>query len=310
MGIWTLTCLLTIVIGTAGLIISVSYLLQTNPRIAERIQQFANENTGAVQIQALAGPGDEFDKPDTYIFQPFQRQSERLKKRLAAGGFYAANADVTFCLGQAIAAGTLMVIFGAAASFLPVTVTVKSLAALSGGLLGILIPVFWLNNRTRSRRNDLARELPDMLDLIVSCLDAGVTLEAIVLRISKDELFERGALAEEIRRIQGDVDLGFTIDQAFEAMAERCDSDEMRSISTVCLQSRKYGARIGETLRSQADTMRYAREQAAEEAAMKASVRILAPTLLFLFPVIFVVLAGPASIQVYEKLADTESASE
>jgi tight adherence protein C len=177
--------------------------------------------------------------------------------------------------------------------------------ATAGAILGYLLPVFWLHRRKMQRLVALRRSLPDLLDLVVSCLDAGVTVEAVLNRIAGEEFFSKSPLGVELRTMQSEIELGATVDRAFLNFADRTDSDDVRSISTVCFQARKYGASICSALRTHADSLRDERETAAEEGIQKAAVKILAPTLLCLFPVILVVLAGPAAIQVHEKLTNS-----
>lgn len=233
---------------------------------------------------------------------PQDQQKEQLRQRLQYAGYAAPSAMVFFVLGQII----LMV--GLAGGLFAITRLLPGVSidwyfpASIGACLGYLLPSAWLRRCKRVRLRILSRSLPDLLDLMVSCLDAGLTLELVIQRIAKEQDFGHELLAEEIQRVQREIELGATADRALQNCAERTDSDDLRALALVCLQARKYGSKIAATLRRHADVLREQREHLAEEAAQKAAVKILVPTMLCLFPVIFVVLAGPAAIQISENL--------
>jgi tight adherence protein C len=111
------------------------------------------------------------------------------------------------------------------------------------------------------------------------------------------------ALASELGFVQRDIELGATVDQALKRFATRTDYEAVRTLSTFIREAQRFGTNITDALRSHADMLRSQREQAAEESAQKASVKILIPTLLLIFPATFVVIVGPAVIQIHEAFA-------
>jgi tight adherence protein C len=108
------------------------------------------------------------------------------------------------------------------------------------------------------------------------------------------------ASREELSIVQRDIELGATVDQALKRFASRSAYEGVRSLSTFIREAQKFGTNITDALRNHADVLRTQREQAAEECAQKASVKILLPTMLLIFPAIFVVLVGPAAMQIYQ----------
>jgi tight adherence protein C len=175
------------------------------------------------------------------------------------------------------------------------------------GCIGYLLPGRWLDRRTAARRQVLNRSLPDFLDLLVSCLEGGLSFEASIQRVTGELAFAHPLLGTELLRVQAEIELGASPDRAFQNFAERTDADMVRNLATVLHQARRFGTRVAAALRTQADVLRTEREFLAEEAAQKAAVKILFPTLFCLFPAIFVVLAGPAAIEIAENFSGERS---
>lgn len=181
----------------------------------------------------------------------------------------------------------------------------------AGAAMGFLAPRLWLEGRQKRRRARLERSLPDFLDLIVTCVEGGLSVEASLQRVAHELRIAHPELAHELARVQGETDLGGTPEEALANLARRTGVDGIRTLSSLVGQSRRYGAGITEGLRAHADSLRDQREQRAEEAAQKSAVKILLPTLLCIFPAVFVVLAGPAAIKLAERFgpnAEEESA--
>jgi tight adherence protein C len=177
------------------------------------------------------------------------------------------------------------------------------LCSLAAGGIGALVPSFWLDRRIRSRHTSLRRSLPDFLDLMIVCLEGGLSLQETIRRVNDELKLAHPVLAYELRIVQRDIDLSCSVDQALKRFAARTDCESVRTLSTFIRESQRFGTEITDALRSHADMLRSQREQLAEENAQKAAVKILIPTLLLIFPAIFVVLVGPAVIQIQEAFA-------
>lgn len=167
--------------------------------------------------------------------------------------------------------------------------------------IGTMIPSFWLDRRKAKRHIVLTRSLPDFLDLLVTCLESGLSLDAALRRVTQELRFAHAILSVEMDRVQQEIDLGATADAALQNFAHRTDMDSIRTLGTFLRQARQFGTSIADALRSHAEMLRTQREQRAEELAQKAAVKVLIPTLLLIFPAVFVVLAGPAVIQIQDK---------
>lgn len=232
-----------------------------------------------------------------------QHASETLRARLAKGGIYNPSASSTFLGVQTmlavapLAAGA----FGNVALHWPLKLAggISIIAA----VVGWLIPSLWLDAVVKSRHILLRRSLPDFLDLMIVCLQGGLSVQETIRRVSDELRLAHPVLAGELSIVQRDVELGATVDQALRRFAVRSDYDGVRTLSSFVRESQKFGTHLTEALRLHADMLRLQREEAAEEKAQKAAVAILLPTLLLIFPAVFVVLVGPALIQIQEAFA-------
>ena len=135
---------------------------------------------------------------------------------------------------------------------------------------------------------------------MIVCLEGGISLQETIRRVGDELRLVHPALADELSMVQRDIEFGATVDQALKRFALRTDYEGVRTLSTFIRESQRFGTNITEALRTHSDMLRSQREQAAEERAQKASVKILLPTLLLIFPAIFVVMVGPAAIQIHE----------
>lgn len=174
--------------------------------------------------------------------------------------------------------------------------------ALAGGL-GMILPSLWLESRIRRRHCILRRSLADFLDLMIVCLESGLSLQGTILRVSDELRLAHPDLAGELAIVQRDMNLGATVDAALRRFADRSGYDGIRSLATFVREAQRFGTQLAEALRLHADMLRSQRENAAEETAQKAAVKILIPMLLLILPAVFIVLAGPAAIQIQQAFA-------
>jgi len=162
-----------------------------------------------------------------------------------------------------------------------------------------IIPNSRLNNKVDIRQKSVQRQLPDVLDLLTISVEAGLGFEQAVDRVIHNV---PGELSDEFARVLGETTAGSTRADALRGLQERVDIAEIRSFVMAMIQADKFGVSIGRVLRAQADEMRIKRRQLAQEKAQKAPVKMLIPMVFCIFPALFVVILGPALINIVETL--------
>ena len=174
--------------------------------------------------------------------------------------------------------------------------------------VGLVGPEAWLDRAISRRWSALRAGLYDVLDVLVLCMEAGQSLPAAFQLVTTELRSSHSALGFELRIVQREIQLGCSLSQSLRNLADRCGLEEIGILASTVDQTERLGASLVRALRIQAEQLRFRRTQTAEERAQKAGGKILFPTLLFIFPCIFVTLLGPAAIQVQEVLAKRNAA--
>lgn len=159
------------------------------------------------------------------------------------------------------------------------------------------LPDLLIYNKGVKRQQEIELELPNTLDQLLISVEAGLGFEAAMARAGG---YGGGALAQELMRTLQDIQVGRPRQEAYQALADRSSVQDLRSFVRAVIQADKYGIGIAKVLRTQAKQARVKRRQRAEEKAMKLPVKVLFPLLLCIFPVLFIVLLGPAAIKIVE----------
>lgn len=190
----------------------------------------------------------------------------------------------------------LMVLFAVVGGFL--APEGRFLLFVLGGLaFGFVLPRTWLTSGIRKRQDAILKKLPDALDLMTICVDAGLTFDGAMSKV--DEKWD-DPLSREFGRVVYELQLGKTRRQALKDMSERLDVPDVQSFIASILQADQLGVGISNVLRIQSEQMRVRRRQRAEEKAQQAPIKMLFPMVFLIFPAMFVVLLGPAAIRVYK----------
>jgi tight adherence protein C len=168
---------------------------------------------------------------------------------------------------------------------------------LGGGCLGLCGPRYWLTFQVKHRQALLRNAFPDALDMIALCLEGGTTFAAAIQRVTDELDTVHPELSLEMNIVLRQMQLGLSAADALRKFADRCDLPDVRDLALILLQSERYGAGLTKTLRGFIESARHDRRQQMEEKAQKAAVKILFPTLLCIFPAIFIVILGPAAFQ-------------
>ncbi len=165
-------------------------------------------------------------------------------------------------------------------------------------ILGFLIPTFWLRNRLNKRQIRIFHDLPDMLDLMTVCVEAGLSMDAAMIKVCEDEQFKKSPLANEIKIATQETRAGKPRLDALRDMGERAMVDDLKSFSAMLIQTERLGTSLAQSLRIFSDSLRTIRRQKAEEAAAKTAVKLIFPLVFFIFPALLVVILGPAVLRI------------
>jgi tight adherence protein C len=171
-----------------------------------------------------------------------------------------------------------------------------------GGAIGFYLPDFVIGQQKKKRAESIFLALPDALDLMVVCVEAGLGLDAAMRRVTGELAHSSPVLCEELAITNFQLQMGRARKDVLRDLGTRTGVEDVRALAAVIVQAERFGTSIGSALRVQSDAMRLRRRQLAEERAAKTAVKIMIPLILFIFPGVFVVLVGPAGIQMYEMM--------
>lgn len=166
--------------------------------------------------------------------------------------------------------------------------------------LGFLLPDFWLGRRIKDRQKKMERGLPDVLDLLIICIEAGLSLDQATARTAEELQKAQPDLCDEFGILVLEQRAGRARSEAWKNLSERTGVDSIRNLVSVLVQSEQFGTSVAKTLRVHSDTMRQKRIQQIEEMAAKTSVKLVFPLVFFIFPALFLVTLGPAVILMME----------
>jgi len=221
---------------------------------------------------------------------------ENLRTYLRAAGFYTLppRRFVGYQVLATLGVGLLWLWIALSADVRPIVAILGGVAAVAGGWT---LPLTYVKRRGRSRAEQIDYKMPDLIDLLVTTVEAGLSFNGS-LQIATKRF--RGPLGEELRLTLQEQSMGLSLKLALEHMVERCDTPSIRSFVRSMLQGEQLGVSIGQTLRNLGHEMRTRRRQMAEERAQKAPVKIVFPVVLFIFPATLLIMLGPAFIRIHE----------
>lgn len=223
-------------------------------------------------------------------------KASRLQRRMESAGWTNPDAANYYALAEiavpAICAFTPLALFGAQAW----------LAALVSGGIGYVIPDLVLTRATRAHQKAIQNGLPDAIDLIVVCVEAGSSLDQAIIRASEELDLAVPSLATELRTVTNEIRAGKPRLEAFQGLARRTQVDDVRALVAMLTQTDRFGTSIAQALRTHAATARTKRRQRAEERAAKVGVKMVFPLALCLIPALYVVCLGPVIIKIVRAL--------
>lgn len=310
MDIETLLPVIAFVAITTGLWGVWTLFNKKSSRAAERLEEwrdpFARQKRESGVSSGSASVGSMFEKAAPALSKALGSKSEleqsNLKIRLANGGFSRPDAARNFLAIKVVCLG-IGLFLGATYGFATAGFSKNSwMSLVIGGGMGLFIPELVLTFMRMSRQQKIFMQLPDALDLLVVCVEAGLGLDAGMRRVSEELVSGAPEVCSEMATANMQLQMGKPRRDVLHDLGIRTGVDDMRSLAAILIQADRFGSSIAQALRVQSDTMRVKRRQMAEEKAAKTAVKMIFPLVLFIFPGIFVVLVGPAAIQLMENM--------
>jgi tight adherence protein C len=290
-----------------------SFGSNTEPTVENRLEELRNPRARDVVVtkaddkakkksEALTAVLERATQPLASTVSGTEAQMGRLRERLLHAGFRREQAPVVFKGGQLILGGIGLFVGGIVGVFTDGFSTQLAMKAIIGGGLGFYTPEVLLSLMGSKRKEAIFLGLPDALDLMVVCVEAGLGLDQAMRKVGEEMTKSHKVIAEEYNVANQQLQFGRTRSEVLQALGYRSGVDDLRQLASILIQADKFGSSVGQALRVQSDAMRIKRRQIAEEKAAKTAVKMIFPLVLFIFPGIFVVLVGPAAINMYRNL--------
>jgi tight adherence protein C len=222
---------------------------------------------------------------------------------LMRAGFTSASAPAVFQLVKSAATAVGLLAGVVAAIVLAKSGSRLVMLAVLGGALGAWLPGYYLGKRAKNRRAEIARQLSDVLDLLVVCVEAGLGLLEAIKVVGRETEAQNLVIGHELSMVSGEVNAGASLGQALRALAARTAVDDIKPLAATLIQSEQLGAAIGPALRSISDAIRIRRRMRAEEAAQRTTIKILFPLVLMILPAMLLIIVGPAIVETIRTLS-------
>ena len=231
-----------------------------------------------------------------------EKELGKLAQKLSAAGFRSDNAVLLFSTVKALCLMVSLVLGGGIGILNSGYSSSSMLVALGVAVVGLMIPDLIVSMIAKKRKQAIFLGLPDALDMLVVCVEAGLGLDQAMRKVCDELEDSHPIIALEFRTCNQRLQMGQSRGEVLDDLGERNGVDDLKTLASIMVQCDRFGTSVGTALRTQSDMMRTRRRQLAEEKAAKTAVKLLFPLVLFIFPGIFVVLVGPAAIQMVNEM--------
>jgi tight adherence protein C len=312
-----LTVLLTVFLGVLALFWGVRYLLASHINVVkDRLRRTVGSSTGGGGIttssltSAGGVEGTSLLQQALGVFSFLSRPASeeemgRLRRRLVQGGLRSEAALVTY-LGSKV---LLCLILGGLVlwinSLRPQPLRFLALYTIVTMIIGFYLPNIWLHLRVKKRNGDINKTLPDALDLVVTCVEAGLGLDQSMERVASEVRISSTLLSQELAQASMEMRAGIARGEAFRRLAQRTGVEELHNLAAIIIQTDLFGTSVAKSLRVMAEAMRIRRTQRAEERAATVGVKLTIPLIFCILPSLFAVLMGPAAVRIIRILLPT-----
>jgi tight adherence protein C len=280
-------------------------------RSEERLDRFSGARANEPKPQGLTMEGfaKMLESVSPTLARPLQPKNERdagkLRQRLEYAGFRRENYPVVFLGIKFIALAFGILLGGGLALCTTGMTTSGAMRAFMVAGLFFFLPDMILGYLGKRRKQSIFLGLPDALDLLVVCVEAGLGLDQAMRKVADEMVETNRIIAHEFGLCNMQLQMGKSREAVFRELGQRNGVEDLRTLSSIIIQTDKFGSSIAKALRVQSDSMRTHRRQIAEEKAAKTAVKLIFPLVIFIFPGIFVVLVGPAAITMINEMLPT-----
>ncbi len=226
----------------------------------------------------------------------------KLRQSLVEAGFRSETAPIVYLSIRAACAMLFLALGGGVSVYLYGATYAALIRLLFIGAIGFYLPILALRILGSKRKQQIFLGLPDALDLMVVCVEAGLGLDQAMRRVAQEMKKSYRIVADEFGLCNLHLQMGRAKAQVLQDLGQRTGVDDLRALASILIQADKFGSSVATALRVQSESMRTRRQQIAEEKAAKTAVKLIFPLVLFIFPGIFVVLVGPAGIQMAREM--------
>lgn len=300
----------TFVCITLGMVGIYWLLIRPQSAATERLKRLGQTSTTAsVGTTVSLGDDDAGEKFAERIAEPINRlipvsatEAEKLQKRLMHAGFRSRNAPLIYRSIQLLSMASFPAMVGLFCAIMARPLSSALFWILAAFVMGFFAPRYILGRMVKSRQLRIRWGLADALDLMVISIEAGLGLNAAMLKVSSELSKVHIDISQEFELANLEIRVGRDRDEALRNLAERTGVDDLRSLVAMLIQTDRFGTSIAKAVRVFSDSLRTKRRQRAEQAAQKAAVKLLFPLACFLFPTLFIAILGPALIQLMDTL--------
>ena len=231
-----------------------------------------------------------------------EQEVATLRVILIRAGFRSESAAPVFYGLRVISTTALVLLSFLMLAKMPSNTMLKVMLLVFGAMTGWILPKFFLEKKVKKRQTILRLSLPDMLDMLVVSVEAGLGLDQAIQHVARELAITHPQLSEEISLVNLEMRAGKRRADALKNFAERTGEPEIRKLTAILIQNDRFGTSMGESLRNHSDFMRVRRRQEAEERAGKVGVKLVFPIFFCILPSIIIVAAGPALLQIFKYL--------
>jgi tight adherence protein C len=272
----------------------------------DRLKKQATNPGAASSGDRAAGLKKLLEAASPRLSEPLKPKSEKevgaLKKKLSSAGFRSEGAVAMFSTIKALSALTGFFLAGGVSLLIKGFTIHALLYTVIVGLVCLFLPELVLTLMAKKRKEKVFLGLPDALDLMVVCVEAGLGLDQAMRKVAEELNRAHPVVGYEFKVCNQALQMGRTRNDVLKDLGERNNVDDLKTLASIMIQVDRFGTSIGQALRTQSETMRTRRKQIAEEKAAKTAVKLIFPLVLFIFPGIFVVLVGPAAITMINEM--------